>query len=84
MDRRRTGRSFWQPDGKMAVLGVPAEKWPDVLYVPPPQTAERTPVSRQKENPAPQTPSRPLGNVALTSNRQVIYQGSRGEPVVHQ
>ena len=36
MDRRRTGRSFWQPDGKMAVLGVPAEEWPNVLYVAPP------------------------------------------------
>ena len=36
MDRRRTGRSFWQPDGKMAVLGVPVEEWPNVLYVAPP------------------------------------------------
>ena len=36
MGKRRSGRSFWQPDGKMEVLGVPAEEWPDVLYVPPP------------------------------------------------
>ena len=36
MGKRRSGRSFWQPDGKMAVLGVPAEEWPNVLYVAPP------------------------------------------------
>ena len=35
MGKRRNGRSFWQPDGKMEVLGVPTEKWPDILYVPP-------------------------------------------------
>ena len=36
MGKRRNGRSFWQPDGKMEVLGVPAEEWPNVFYVPPP------------------------------------------------
>ena len=36
MGKRRSGRSFWQPDGKMEVLGVPAEEWPNVLYAPPP------------------------------------------------
>ena len=36
MGKRRNGRSFWQPDGKMEVLGVPTEKWPNVLYAPPP------------------------------------------------
>ena len=36
MGKRRSGRSFWQPDGKMEVHGVPAEQWPNVLYVPPP------------------------------------------------
>jgi len=36
MGKRRSGRSFWQPDGKMDVLGVPTEEWPNVLYVAPP------------------------------------------------
>ena len=36
MGKRRSGRSFWQPDGKMDVFGVPAEQWPSVLYLPPP------------------------------------------------
>ena len=46
MGKRRSGRSFWQPDGKMEVLGVPTEKWPDILYVPP--SADTLSVWRQE------------------------------------
>ena len=46
MGKRRNGRSFWQPDGKMEVLGVPTEKWPDILYVPP--SADTLSVWRQE------------------------------------
>ena len=82
MGKRRNGRSFWQPDGKMEVLGVPAEEWPNVLYVSPP--ADTLSVWRQEmksqKQAILQTHNRPVNGHRYPGKKKIPPQ----KPVSHR
>ena len=84
MGKRRNGRSFWQPDGKMEVLGVPTEKWPDILYVPP--SADTLSVWRQEmksqKQAILQSNRRPLNGQRYPSRKKTPPHRPRLDPLV--